>query len=202
MQPWESLGHPKRKLWCKNTCRGVLGNVLVPLLCSILKSVALAQILWWVPEVLQMEAVGYFTLCNSTACSFLAIWQHFSVPEYRSNQVTSIGTELCALEEELHEWNLLFWVNKLYKRNRVKHHLAGIVKVVIKWSEIFEMRLTLAPFFLILNVRPVRSLTEIIWLEGMANRSPQAEAPWHASKDWKEAVWLIFNEWRAVSYIM
>lgn len=60
------------------------------------------------------------------------------------------------------ESNLLFWVNKLYKGNRMKHHLAGIVMVVIKWSEIFEMRLTLAPFFLLLNFRPVRAVTEIL----------------------------------------
>lgn len=106
-----------------------------------------------------MEAVGYFTLCSSTASSFLTIWQHFSVPEYWSSQVKSIGTGSCALKEEMDESNLLFSVNKLYKGNRVKHHLAGIVKVVIKWSEIFEMRLTVAPFFLILNFRPVGALT-------------------------------------------
>lgn len=109
-----------------------------------------------------MEAVGCCTLCSSTASSFLTIRQHFSVPEYRSNQVRSTGTGSCALKEETDESNLLFLVNKLYKGNRVKHHLAGIVKVVIKWLEISEMRLTLAPFFLILNFRPVRALAEII----------------------------------------
>lgn len=50
--------------------------------CSVLKSVALSSNAV-VPEVPQMEAVGHFTLFSSTASSFLTIWQHFSVPEYR-----------------------------------------------------------------------------------------------------------------------
>lgn len=116
-----------------------------PTVCSVLKSVALAQMLCRVLEVLQMEVVGYFTLCSSTASSFLTIWQHFSVPGYWSSQVRSIGTGWCALKEEMDESNLLFLVNKLYKGN--KHHLEGIVKVAIKWSEIFQIRLTLTPFF-------------------------------------------------------